>query len=131
MFPIPIVFISSNIQAYPEVTTLDHILEKLKPYNDIDCNLIEWIITDDKNIMLWEMIRVFALNKNIPDLSRLYNCWIELGYSNNEEGVLVGFNIPDQPLNPKVSMMLNGEIRGVIAYCPLDLWHTINIRFQK
>ena len=67
-----------------------------------------------------------ALNKNITNLSDLHNLWIDLGYSSSDNGILFGFNDDTQPLNAKISMLLNTKIQGIVAYCPLGIWNIIN-----
>ena len=130
MISIPIVFIGSKIVANPQVKELDHVINILRT-SDQSEKLYTWIIENDQNMMLLEMIRVHGLITNNNDLSELYNLWLELGYSHKDDGVLIGFNENDQAFNPKVSMMLNMEIHGIVAFCPLEVWDQVRKQFQQ
>ena len=125
MYSIPIAFITSNITTDPNITSFDLIVHKLSTSSNHN-DLKKWFLNKDQNIMIFEMIRVHALNKNITNLSDLHNLWIDLGYSSSDNGILFGFNDDTQPLNAKISMLLNTKIQGIVAYCPLGIWNIIN-----
>ena len=122
MISIPIAFIFSRIYIEPSITTLEQVLEHLQK-DQPSKDLHEWVLEHNQNMMILEMIRVHALNNNITPLFELYELWKDLGYDHNDKGVLIGFNEHNQPFNPKVSMILNHQICGIVAFCPLDVWN--------
>jgi hypothetical protein len=133
MISIPIAFIFSKIYTDPSLVTLDHILIHLQNSNhDLQSNNIcEWILEENKSLMVLEMIRVHSLTNNEAPLFELYKLWDALGYTSKDKAVLIGYNDPTKPFNPKVSMFLNHHICGVVGYCPLEVWNTVKQQVQK
>ena len=70
------------------------------------------------------MIRTNGIMKKNKDVIDLYKLWLDLGYTIDDVGIIIGFNDNNTGFNAKISMLFNKEMYGLFAYCPLQVWNT-------
>jgi len=124
---IPIVFINSTISTDPYITEVQNIIDLLVPpklniSKKIELQLFE--TNKNLNLKLWDMIRTNGIMKKNKDVIDLYKLWLDLGYTIDDVGIIIGFNDNNTGFNAKISMLFNQEMYGLFAYCPLQVWNT-------